>query len=65
MDMMNIATPIKAMEEQTRRNVEMFQNAMRMFTPFPMPGPTGGDRGRRRRPKNPRRSMRSPTICAS
>jgi polyhydroxyalkanoate synthesis repressor PhaR len=38
LDMMNMATPIKAMEEQTRRNVEMFQNAMRMFTPFPVPG---------------------------
>ena len=35
MDMMKIATPMKALEEQTRRNVEMFQNAMRMFTPFP------------------------------
>jgi len=34
-DMMKIATPIKALEEQTRRNMEMFQNAMRMFTPFP------------------------------
>ncbi|CDX25068.1 conserved hypothetical protein [Mesorhizobium sp. ORS 3324] len=33
MDMMK--TPMKALEEQTRRNVEMFQNAMRMFTPFP------------------------------
>ncbi|MBZ9759989.1 polyhydroxyalkanoate synthesis repressor PhaR [Mesorhizobium sp. CA14] len=37
-DMMK--TPIKALEEQTRRNVEMFQNAMRMFTPFP---PAGGN----------------------
>ncbi|MBN9548384.1 MAG: polyhydroxyalkanoate synthesis repressor PhaR [Alphaproteobacteria bacterium] len=37
MDMMK--TPMKALEEQTRRNVEMFQNAMRMFTPFP---PAGG-----------------------
>ena len=35
MDMMKMSTPIKALEEQTRRNVEMFQNAMRMFTPFP------------------------------
>lgn len=26
---------MKAFEDQTRRNVEMFQNAMRMFTPFP------------------------------
>jgi polyhydroxyalkanoate synthesis repressor PhaR len=33
-------TPMKALEEQTRRNVEMFQNAMRMFTPFP---PAGGN----------------------
>jgi polyhydroxyalkanoate synthesis regulator protein len=34
-DMMKITTPIKAIEEQARRNIEMFQNAMRMFTPFP------------------------------
>ncbi|MEX0406218.1 polyhydroxyalkanoate synthesis repressor PhaR [Aquibium sp. LZ166] len=39
MEMMNVATPIKALEEQTRRNIEMFQNAMRLFTPFP---PQGG-----------------------
>ena len=61
--MMKIATPIKAMEEQTRRNMEMFQNAMRLFTPFPpaaqrlsgRPGRTGA--GRRRRKK--------PTTCRS
>ena len=41
MEMMNMASPMKALEEQTRRNIEMFQNAMRMFTPFP---PTGGAR---------------------
>lgn len=35
-DMMQMSTPIKAIEEQTRRNIEMFQNAMRMFTPFPV-----------------------------
>ena len=35
MDVMKMATPMKALEEQTRRNIEMFQNAMRMFTPFP------------------------------
>jgi polyhydroxyalkanoate synthesis repressor PhaR len=35
MDMMKMPSTIKAFEEQTRRNVEMFQNAMRMFTPFP------------------------------
>jgi polyhydroxyalkanoate synthesis repressor PhaR len=37
-DMMKIAAPIKAIEEQTRRNIELFQNAMRMFTPFPTAG---------------------------
>jgi len=35
MDMMKIAAPIKAIEEQARRNIELFQNAMRLFTPFP------------------------------
>ncbi|MBZ9818703.1 polyhydroxyalkanoate synthesis repressor PhaR [Mesorhizobium sp. CA4] len=44
-DMMK--TPIKALEEQTRRNVEMFQNAMRMFTPFP---PAGGNSAARAEP---------------
>lgn len=39
MEMMNITTPMKAIEEQTRRNVELFQNAMRMFTPFPPQAP--------------------------
>ena len=34
-DVMKMATPIKALEEQTRRNMEMFQNAIRMFMPFP------------------------------
>lgn len=37
MDVMKMTTPMKAIEEQTRRNIEMFQNAMRMFTPFPPP----------------------------
>jgi polyhydroxyalkanoate synthesis repressor PhaR len=38
MEMMKMATPMKAIEEQTRRNIELFQNAMRMFTPFPTNG---------------------------
>ena len=44
-DVMKIATPIKAIEEQARRNIEMFQNAMRLFTPFPpaMPGPAAAE----------------------
>ncbi|MDQ6433976.1 polyhydroxyalkanoate synthesis repressor PhaR [Mesorhizobium sp. LHD-90] len=39
-DLMKMA-PMKALEEQTRRNMELFQNAMRMFTPFPGGAPTG------------------------
>jgi polyhydroxyalkanoate synthesis repressor PhaR len=35
MEMMQFTTPIKAIEEQAKRNIELFQNAMRMFTPFP------------------------------
>lgn len=35
-------TPMKALEEQTRRNIEMFQNAMRMFTPFPQSSGSNG-----------------------
>jgi polyhydroxyalkanoate synthesis repressor PhaR len=37
-DMMKFSTPMKAIEEQTRHNIELFQNAMRMFTPFPAGG---------------------------
>ena len=35
MDMMGMSAQMKMIEEQTRRNIEMFQDAMRMFTPFP------------------------------
>jgi polyhydroxyalkanoate synthesis repressor PhaR len=37
-DMMKLSAPMKAIEEQTRRNIELFQNAMRLFTPFPAGG---------------------------
>src|SRR5690349_21948241 len=40
MDLVNLPTSMKAIEEQTRRNMEMFQNAMRMFAPFPQAGTT-------------------------
>ncbi len=40
LDVMKIATPIKALEDQTRRNMEMFQNAIRMFMPFPQGAPS-------------------------
>ncbi len=39
-DMMNVSTPIKLVEEQVRRNTEMLQHAMKMFTPFPLNKPT-------------------------
>lgn len=42
-DVMKMSAPIKAIEEQTRRNMEMFQNAMRMFTPFPPAGQDSAD----------------------
>jgi polyhydroxyalkanoate synthesis regulator protein len=44
MDMMTLDAPMKAIEEQTRRNMEMFQNAMRMFSPFGPQG-AGGETG--------------------
>jgi polyhydroxyalkanoate synthesis repressor PhaR len=37
-EVMKLSAPMKAIEEQTRRNIELFQNAMRMFTPFPAGG---------------------------
>jgi polyhydroxyalkanoate synthesis repressor PhaR len=40
--MMTMPTSLKEIEEQTRRNMELFQNAMRMFTPFP---PMAGGKG--------------------
>ena len=43
-DVMKITTPMKALEDQARRNVEMFQNAMRMFTPFPPGSTTSAER---------------------
>ncbi len=39
-DVMNVPTSLKGLEEQARRNVELFQNAMRMFTPFPGAAPS-------------------------
>lgn len=38
MDVMKLTAPMKAIEEQTRRNIELFQNALKMFTPFPAAG---------------------------
>lgn len=42
-DMMKM-TPMKAIEDQARRNIEMFQTAMQMFTPFPT-GASGDNGG--------------------
>jgi|SRR5690606_29581882 len=38
-DFMDISAPMSLIEEQTRRNIQMFQDAMRMFTPAPVPTP--------------------------
>jgi polyhydroxyalkanoate synthesis regulator protein len=38
MGMMGLDAPMKAMEETVRRNTELFQNALKMFTPFPAMG---------------------------
>src|SRR5690606_36937103 len=41
MDMMKMEAPMKMIEEQTRRNIEMFQSAMRMFAPGTWSAPNG------------------------
>jgi len=38
-DFMDMTIPMTLIEEQTRRNIQMFQEAMRMFTPAPPPPP--------------------------
>jgi len=51
--------PMKALEEQTRRNMELFQNAMRMFTPFPQGGaadPQPGEAGEQADKEAPEKS---------
>ena len=54
MDMMKISAPMKAIEDQARRNIEMFQNAMRMFVPFP-PGASSGPAAPAAAPEPPAR----------
>ncbi len=44
MGMVDMSAPMKMIEEQTRRNIEMFQNAMRMFTPFSAAGQAEEDK---------------------
>lgn len=39
-DMMDFGAPMKMIEEQTRRNLEMFQSAMQMFAPAASPSPS-------------------------
>lgn len=43
MDVAPFSVPMKALEEQTKRNIELFQNAMRMFAPFPPQAPASSD----------------------
>ena len=54
-DMMDMSSSVKALEEHTRRNMEMFQNAMRMFTPFPAAGTTGPEPEPAARPRKAER----------
>ena len=44
MDLMQMDAPMKMLEEQTRRNLEMFQNAINMFTPAARPASNGAHR---------------------
>ncbi|MBT9370586.1 polyhydroxyalkanoate synthesis repressor PhaR [Rhizobium sp. CSW-27] len=40
----NLQVPMQLMEEQVRRNTDMFRQAMQMFSPFGTPGqPAGGE----------------------
>lgn len=39
------ASAFEAMEEQVKRNTEMFERAMKMFIPFPLPGATAPTSG--------------------
>ncbi|KXF76291.1 polyhydroxyalkanoate biosynthesis repressor PhaR [Paramesorhizobium deserti] len=41
-ELMRMDFPVKLIEEQVRRNTEMFSQAMRMFTPFPLGGSPNG-----------------------
>ena len=55
-DFMNMPTSMKAIEEQTRRNMEIFQNAMKMFTSFPSEGSTAPEPEAASNPKKPEKS---------
>lgn len=39
--MLDMTAPVKIIEEQARRNIEIFQNAMRVFAPFGSAGAPG------------------------
>ena len=43
MDVAPFTVPMKALEEQTKRNIDLFQNAMRMFVPFPPQAPASSE----------------------
>jgi polyhydroxyalkanoate synthesis repressor PhaR len=53
-EMINMPAPMKAIEEQARRNMEMFQNAVRMFSPFPAAGTTAPE------PEETRQARKAP-----
>jgi polyhydroxyalkanoate synthesis repressor PhaR len=46
----NLQAPMQLMEEQVRRNTEMFRQAMQMFSPFG--SPAAGSAGKKNEPKD-------------
>jgi polyhydroxyalkanoate synthesis repressor PhaR len=56
-DLINMPTSMKAIEEQTRRNMEIFQNAMRMFTAFPTAGTTAPE------PEEPQKAKKTDELA--
>lgn len=48
----NMQLPLQVMEEQVRRNTEMFQQAMQMFSPFVGPGATAADKSEKPKSEN-------------
>lgn len=48
----NFQVPLKAVEEQVRRNTEMFQQAMQMFSPFAAGAPVNADKSEKPKSEN-------------
>lgn len=55
--LMDISIPMNLIEEQTRRNIQMFQDAMRMFTP----GPTSASEESEKKEEQPEPQAQAPS----